>query len=330
MSAVATAPVGSPEWVEEHGLSAVDASRLAQLHAAEHDPAVFSFEGDLGDFGGFPFRDRFPDRYFDMGIAEANLVGSAAGLTMRGKTVFLNTFGSFALMRACEQVRLEVAYHYSDVKIVGTFTGIVSGASGPTHHCAEDLSIARTLPNMTVLAPADAVAAYHLTTAAAQQYGPMYIRLGVEATPQVYDDTAEFSLGGGTLLRDGHDLTIAAAGLTSVATAKESAEVLASQGISARVIDLYSLKPVDEELLVQSAAKTGLIVTLEEHSTLGGLGSTVAEVLGAHRPTPLRMLGLPDRFAHEVCTYQEHLHRCGLDIDGVVAAADESLRRWKP
>jgi transketolase len=330
MTATIPAVPGSAAWVERHGRSAVDTCRLAQLAAADEDPRVFSLEGDLGDFGGVAFAQRHPDRYLDLGIAEANLIGTAAGLALGGKVPFVNTFGSFALMRACEQVRLELAYHQANVKIAGTFTGIAAGFSGPTHHCGEDLAVARTLPGMVVLAPADAVAAWHLTLAAARWQGPVYLRLGVDATPLVYDETATFRIGGSNVLREGEDLTIVAAGLSSVASALAAAELLAGDGVSVRVVDLYSLKPIDGEVLVDSARRTGLILTVEEHSTIGGLGSAVAEELAGSHPVPVRMLGLPDEFAHDVCSYDEHLRRCGLDAAGIAAAARDHLRRWRP
>jgi transketolase len=329
MTATVEARPGSPAWVKEHGLSAVDACRLAQLAAADRDPRVFSLEGDLGDFGGLEFAARYPDRCLDMGIAEANLIGTAAGLALRGKIPFVNTFGSFALMRACEQVRIELAYHQTNVKIAGTFTGIAAGFSGPTHHCGEDLAIARTLPGMVVLAPADAVAAYHLTVAAAARSGPVYLRLGVDATPQVYDEDASFQVGGANVLLDGADVTIVATGLSTVHSALAAANQLADRGIGARVVDLYSVKPVNRNVIVESARQTGLVVTVEEHSTLGGVGSAVAEVLAAEEPVPIRMLGLPDEFAHDVCSYADHLRRCGLSAEKIAAVTEEHVRRWK-
>jgi transketolase len=329
ISAVHEPPAGSSAWIQQHGLSAVDTCRLAQLHAADRDERVFSLEGDLGDFGGLAFQDRHPTRSLDLGIAEANMVGVAAGLAMRGKVPFVNTFGSFALMRACEQVRLDVAYHRSNVKIAGTFTGIAAAFSGPTHHCGEDLTIARVLPGMTVLAPADAVSAYQLTLAAAEWDGPVYIRLGLDETPQVYDETAHLEIGRGAVLRDGDDVAIVAAGLTTVASAVTAADQLAERGVRARVLDMYTIKPIDRELLVSAARATGLVVTVEEHSILGGLGSAVAEVLAEELPVPVRMLGLPDEFAHELCGYPEHLSRCGLDADGICRAVEQSIRRWK-
>jgi transketolase len=322
-------PPGSADWIDQHGLSAIDGCRLAQLQAASTDDRIFSLEGDLGDCGGLEFAQRYPDRYHDFGIAEANLVGAAAGLAAAGKIPFVNTFGSFALMRACEQVRLDVAYHRSNVKIAGIFTGIAAGFSGPTHHCGEDLAIARAMPGMVVLAPADTVAAYHLTLNAAHWRGPVYLRLGVEPTDQVYDETASFVIGGSTVLREGADATIVAAGLTTVATAVSAADQLAGHGIQVRVVDLYSIKPVDRAVLVDSARRTGLVVTLEEHSTIGGLGSAVAEVLAAELPVPVRMLGMPDEFTHEICSYQAQLRRCGLDVDNVAAVVADEVRRWQ-
>jgi transketolase len=324
--------LASPEVLDmsEVCLSAVELSRLAQLDVADDDPRVFSLEGDLGDFGGLAFAAAHPDQYLDLGIAEANLIGVAAGLAARGRIVFVNTFASFALMRACEQVRLDVAYHRSNVKIVGTFAGIAAGFSGPTHHCAEDLAIARSLPGFAVLAPADARAAYRLTCAAAEWDGPVYIRLGLDATPLVYSETTQFTVGGSNVVREGDDVTIVAAGLNTVTSALDAAQTLAGHGISACVVDLYSVKPLAVDVLVESAYRTGLVVTVEEHTTYGGVGAAVAEALATHMPTPMRALGLADAFSHDVCPYPEQLARQGLDSDGISRAVVESLRRWKP
>jgi len=318
---------GSPEWVSQHGLSAVDTARLAQLDAAAQDPRVFSVEGDLADFGGLAFKERYPRRFLDMGIAEANIVGAAAGLAMRGKVPCVNTFGAFALMRACEQVRTDVAYHHANVKIFGSFTGLAAGFSGPTHHCIEDLAIARVFPGMTVLAPADSVAAYHLGRAAIEQDGPTYMRLGMDVTPQVHDEHAAFRIGRGLVLREGSDVAMIAAGLTPVVAAQQAADLLAAQGVRARVVDMHTIKPLDEDLILKSAETTGLLVTVEEHSRIGGLGSAVAEVLCEHRPTPLRILGVPDRFTSHLCDHDGHLRGCGLDADAIASAALDALMR---
>jgi transketolase len=211
--------LGSKAWIERYGLSAVETCRLAQLELARQDKRFFSLEADLGDFGGFPFRDEFPDRYLDFGIAEASLVGAAGGLALRGKIPLINTFASFALMRACEQVRLDLCYHKANAKIFGTFAGLQAGFSGPTHHSIEDIAIARAFPGMTVIAPADAVSSYWATLAAGHHPGPVYIRLAVDVTAQVYGEECRFEIGKGNVLRDGGDLTLVASGLTVVAEA---------------------------------------------------------------------------------------------------------------
>jgi transketolase len=321
--------VGSPEWVARHGLSAVETCRLAQRELARRDERFFSLEADLGDFGGFPFRDEFPGRYLDFGIAEASMVGAAAGLALRGKIPLVNTFATFALMRACEQVRLDLCYHRANAKIFGSFAGLQAGFSGPTHHAIEDLAVARSLPNLTVIAPADAIAAYHATLAAGAHAGPVYIRLAMDATPQVYAERCPFEIGKGVVLRAGSDLTLVAAGLTVVAEALAAAELLAGDGIGARVIDLHTLKPLDRELLARAAAETGLVVTVEEHSRFGGLGGAVAEALGEDCPVPMRILGLPDAYCEQVGPHSEHLRRYGLDAAGIAAAAGRALASKK-
>jgi len=319
--------VGSAGWVERHGLSAVETCRLAQRELARRDERFFSLEADLGDFGGFAFRDEFPDRYLDFGIAEASLVGAAAGLALAGKIPLVNTFASFALMRACEQVRLDLCYHRANAKIFGSFAGLQAGFSGPTHHAIEDLAVARGLPNLTVIAPADAVAAYHATLAAGACSGPVYVRLAMDATSQVYGEQCPFEIGKGIVLRPGSDLTLVAAGLAVVAEALAAAELLAGEGVDARVIDLHTLKPLDRELLERAAAETGLVVTVEEHSRCGGLGGAVAEALGEDCPVPMRLLGIPDAYCEQVAPHAEHLRRYGIDAAGIAVAAREALAR---
>ena len=308
--------VGSKAWIERYGLSAVETCRLAQLELARQDKRFFSLEADLGDFGGFPFRDEFPDRYIDFGIAEASLVGAAGGLALRGKIPLINTFASFALMRACEQVRLDLCYHKANAKIFGTFAGLQAGFSGPTHHSIEDIAIARAFPGMTVIAPADAVAAYWATLAAGHHPGPVYIRLAVDVTAQVYGEDCRFEIGKGNMLRDGGDLTLVASGLTVVAEALAAADLLARDGIDARVIDLHTIKPIDRELLARAARETGLLLTVEEHTVYGGLGGAVAEVVAEEAPVPMRILGIPDAYAEYVGPYTEHLRRYGIDAAG--------------
>lgn len=316
---------GSAEWLERHGRSCVFLNRLAQLEAGRANPRVVSIEADLGDFYGFDFRDEMPDRWFDFGIAEASMIGAAAGLARRGFVPMVNTFASFALMRAAEQVRLDVCYHHANVKIFGTFAGLQSSFSGPSHHSIEDLAIARCLPGMTVLVPADPVSVYRLTLAAVEHPGPVFVRLAMDASEPVYGEDDTFPIGRGKLLREGGDLTLVAAGLTIVPNALAAAGLLADRGIEARVVDMYSLKPIDRDLLVESARRTGLVVTVEEHTVLGGLGGAVAEVLSAEHPVPMKILGVPDRYCEELGSHAEHLERYGLDPEGIARSAREAL-----
>ncbi|MGI9488257.1 MAG: transketolase family protein [Geminicoccaceae bacterium] len=317
--------VGSQGWIADNGLSAVMTARLGQLDAARGDNTVYSLEADLGDFGGQDFMSEFPERYVDVGIAEASLFGIATGLALRGKIPCVNTFASFALMRACEQVRLGLCYHNTNAKIFGTFGGLQSSFSGSTHHAIEDLAIARTLPNMTVVAPADAIAAYKAAIAAVHTPGPVFIRLAVADSPLVYDENCPFEIGRGNVLREGNDLTLVACGLTIVAETVKAATLLADRGIEARVIDLHTVKPVDRDLLMQAAKETGLIVTVEEHSTIGGLGGAVAEALADSHPTPMKILGVPDTYCKHMGSHEDHLRRYGLLADGIADAAESAL-----
>jgi len=325
VASVADLKVGSAAWIERTTLSAVETCRLAQLELARNDERFFSLEADLGDFGGFPFRDEFPGRSIDFGIAEASMIGAAGGLSLRGKIPLINTFASFGLMRACEQVRLDLCYHKANAKIFGTFAGLQAGFSGPTHHSIEDIAIARAFPNMTVIAPADAVSAYWATLAAGHHPGPVFVRLAVDVTAQVYGEDCPFEIGKGNTLREGGDLTLVASGLTVVAEALGAAKILAGEGIEARVLDLHTVKPIDRELLAQAARETGLLITVEEHTIYGGLGGAVAEAVAEEAPVPMRILGIPDSYAEYVGPYPEHLRRYGLDAAGIAASARQAL-----
>lgn len=300
--------------------TAFEACRMAQLDLALEDPRVVSVEADLGDCWGLKFRSEMPDRFLDFGIAEASAVGAAAGMAMRGKRPFLNTFGTFALMRAAEQVRVDICYHRAPVVIAGMFTGIAAGFSGPTHHAIEDVAVARSLPNLAVIAPADAVQAYDATRAALESNAPVYLRLGVEPGPQVYGEHMPFEIGRGRVLRRGSGLTIVTCGVTIVPAVLQAAERLGD----VEVIDMPTIKPIDRELLVRCASRTGRVVTVEEHSTTGGLGSAVAEVLAEEAPVPLRRIGLPDAFVKEIGDYDEQLRRFGLDAAGI----EREVRAW--
>ena len=317
----AAAPLHEQPRFDPATTTAFEACRIAQYDLAKREERIVSVEADLGDCWGLAFREELPERFLDFGIAEASAVGAAAGLGLAGKRPFLNTFGVFALMRAAEQVRLDICYHRAPVVIAGMFTGIAAGFSGPTHHAIEDIAVARALPGLTVIAPADAIRAYDATIAAADHPGPIYLRLGVEAGEPVYGMHEPFVIGKGEVLRDGSALTIVASGVTIVPAALTAADRLAARGIRVRLVDLQTIKPIDRDLLIESARRTGRVLTVEEHSTIGGVGSAVAEVLAEWAPVPLRMLGLPDAYTKEIGTYAEQLRRHGIDADGIEAAA---------
>ncbi len=242
------------------------------------------------------FKKTFPDRFFDCGIAEGNMVGVAAGLAAAGKPVFASSFAMFASGRAFEQVRNSVAYPRLNVKIAATHAGITVGEDGATHQCNEDIAIMRTLPGMTVVNPADAVEAEAAVKAALVADGPFYLRFGRYAVPVIHDPANyRFELGKGEIIREGTDVTIVATGLM-VSMAIEAADLLATEGISARIINIHTIKPLDVELIAKAAAETGAIVTAEEHSIIGGLGSAVTEALAEICPVPVLRVGVKDKF----------------------------------
>ena len=241
------------------------------------------------------FKAAYPDRFFDCGIAEGNMMGVAAGLAASGMIPFASSFAMFAAGRAFEQIRNSIGYPHLNVKIGATHAGITVGEDGATHQCNEDIALMRTIPGMTILNPADAVEARAAVKAAIEMRGPVYLRFGRYAVPVINDENYRFEIGRGVELRDGKDVSIVATGLT-VSMALEAAELLAADGISARVINIHTIKPIDEGLLVKAAKETGAIVTAEEHSIIGGLGGAVCEVLAEKMPVPVRRVGVNDKF----------------------------------
>ena len=242
------------------------------------------------------FKKAFPDRFFDCGIAEGNMMSVAAGLAAAGVTPFASSFAMFAAGRAYEQVRNSIGYPHLNVKIGATHAGITVGEDGATHQCCEDLALMRTIPGMTVVCPADEKETYAAVEAALQVNGPMYLRFGRFPVPTVTDiEGYSFEFGRGVVLREGSDVTIAATGYM-VHLALEAAELLMADGISAEVINFHTIKPFDTELLAKSAAKTGAVVSAEEHSIIGGLGGAVAETLAETVPAPLERVGVADTF----------------------------------
>ncbi len=242
------------------------------------------------------FKKAFPDRFFDCGIAEGNMIGVAAGLASTGLVPFASSFAMFAAGRAFEQIRNSVGYPHLNVKIGATHAGISVGEDGATHQCNEDIALMRTIPGMVVINPADAVEARAAVEAAILHDGPCYLRFGRYAVPVFNDkETYKFELGKGVLLRDGSDVTIVASGLT-VSLAMEAGEILCAKGIEARVINIHTIKPLDKEILVKAAKETGAILVAEEHSIIGGLGSAVCEAVCEECPVPVVRFGMNDEF----------------------------------
>ena len=243
------------------------------------------------------FKKAFPDRFFDCGIAEGNMMSVAAGLAAAGKKVFASTFAMFAAGRAFEQVRNSIGYPHLNVKIGATHAGITVGEDGATHQCNEDIALMRTIPGMTIVNPADADEAYEAARAALETYGPFYIRFGRYAVPFVTREVEnyKFELGKGVVMREGTDVTIAATGFM-VHVALEAADLLKEEGISAEVLNIHTIKPLDTELIVSSAKKTGCVVTCEEHSVIGGFGSAVCEALSGAYPVPVSRIGVEDQY----------------------------------
>jgi transketolase len=242
------------------------------------------------------FKKKFPDRFFDCGIAEGNMISVAAGIATTGMNVFASSFAMFAAGRAFEQIRNSIGYPHLNVKIGATHAGITVGEDGATHQCLEDIALMRTIPGMVVINPADAVEARAAVEAAIKMEGPCYLRFGRLAVPVIFDKaTYRFTIGKGVTMLDGSDVTIAATGIL-VAMALEAAELLKNDGISARVLNIHTIKPIDRELVLKAAAETGAIVTAEEHNIIGGLGEAVAAVLAEEYPCKMVRVGVNDRF----------------------------------
>lgn len=299
-------------------------SALVEL-AAEHDDFVV-FDADLAAATKTgKFKDAYPDRFFDAGIAEGNMIGLAAGVATTGRVAFASTFAMFAAGRAYEQVRNSVGYPHLNVKIGATHAGISVGEDGATHQCCEDIALMRAIPGMTVISPADDVEARAAVRAAYELDGPVYLRFGRLAVPVFNDpETYEFKLGKGVLLREGGDVTIVATGLM-VAAALEAAEALAASGVSAEVINIHTIKPLDADLIVESVRRTGRVVTCEEHSVIGGLGSAVCDALAERYPVPVKKVGVNDVFG-ESGPAVDLLHKYGLDAEGIVSAVRDFVK----
>ena len=288
---------------------------LAQL-GTEH-PEVVVLDADLAAATKTgTFKKAHPERFIDCGIAESNMIGVAAGLAAAGKVPFASSFAMFAAGRAFEQIRNSVGYPHLNVKIGATHAGISVGEDGATHQCNEDIALMRTIPGMVILNPADDIEAKACVKAAYEYNGPVYLRFGRLAVPVINDrEDYKFEIGKGIVLKEGTDVTIFATGL-EVSESLEAAKMLEKDGISAEVINIHTIKPIDEELVVASATKTKKVVTVEEHSVIGGLGSAVAEVLCEKAPTKMMRIGVNDRFG-ESGPAVELIHKYELDAEGI-------------
>lgn len=297
---------------------------LLELGAA--NPDIIVLDADLAEATRTGvFKKAYPDRFFDCGIAEANMAGIAAGLAATGKIPFISSFAMFAAGRAYEQVRNSIGYSRLNVKIGASHAGITVGEDGASHQCNEDIALMRTIPGMVVMCPADAVEAREATKAAAEYTGPVYLRFGRAACPVINDrPDYKFEIGKGQLLREGTDLTIVATGIC-VGGALEAAEMLAGEGIRAEVINICTIKPLDEELIVNSARKTGKVITAEEHSVIGGLGSAVCDALCKSYPVPVMKIGIQDVFG-ESGSAQILIEKYKLDGKGIYAQIKDYLK----
>ena len=291
-----------------------------------HNENIVVLDADLSkstrtDF----FQKQYPERHFNMGIAEGNMMAVAAGLASCGKTVFASTFAVFAAGRAYDSVRNSIGYPHLNVKIGATHAGITLGEDGASHQMLEDIALMRAIPGMTVISPADAVSTNALVKLAAEMYGPVYLRLGRLDVPVIYDADTRFEIGKGVQLREGNDITIIATGFM-VDPALKAAEMLKDGGVSARVIDIHTIKPIDKDIIIKAAKETGAILTCEEHNVFGGLGSAVSEVVVKNCPVPMDMVGLEDTFGESGKPY-ELVEKYGLTPENIYNKAKLLLSR---
>lgn len=273
------------------------------------------------------FKNAFPDKFYDAGIAESNMIGIAAGLAATGHIVFASSFAMFAAGRAFEQVRNSIGYTHLNVKIGATHAGISVGEDGASHQCCEDIALMRTIPGMVILNPADDVEAEKAVFAAAEYEGPVYLRFGRLAVPRIFDEDYDFQIGKGVELTEGNDVAIIATGLM-VNEALMAAEELKKEGINARVINMATIKPLDKDIVIKAAKETGAIVTAEEHNVIGGLGGAVSEVICENYPVPVVKLGVEDTFGRSGPAV-ELLHLYGLDAEHIVAKAKQAIAMKK-
>ena len=305
-----------------------DAYGKALVELGQKNDKVIVFDADLAAATKTGmFKKEFPERFIDCGIAESNMMGVAAGMATAGYTVFASSFAMFAAGRAFEQVRNTIGYPHLNVKIGATHAGISVGEDGASHQCCEDIALMRTIPGMTIINPADDIEARLAVMAAAEMDGPVYMRFGRLAVPRIFDENYKFEIGKGVYLKEGTDVTIIATGLM-VERALQAAEMLVAEGISAAVINMATIKPLDRDIIIDAAKKTGAIVTAEEHSVIGGLGSAVAEVVCETMPVPVMKVGVEDTFGKSGPAL-ELLEIFGLNAENICQKAKNAVEAKK-
>ncbi len=305
-----------------------DAYGKALVELGEKNEKLVVFDADLAAATKTGmFKKAFPERFIDCGIAEGNMMGVAAGMATAGYTVFASSFAMFAAGRAFEQIRNTIGYPHLNVKIGATHAGISVGEDGASHQCCEDIALMRTIPGMTIINPADDIEARLAVFAAAEHNGPVYMRFGRLAVPRVFDESYKFEIGKGVYLNKGTDVTVIATGLL-VERAIQAVELLKNEGISASLINMATIKPIDREIIVDAAKTTGCIVTAEEHNIIGGLGSAVAEVVAEECPVPVLRVGVEDTFGKSGPAL-ELLEIFGLNAQNIVAKAKKAIELKK-
>ncbi len=303
-----------------------DAYGKALVELGEKNPNVLVLDADLAAATKTgAFKKAFPERFFDTGIAEGNMMGVAAGLATTGYTVFASSFAMFSAGRAFEQVRNTIAYPHLNVKIGATHAGISVGEDGASHQCCEDIALMRSIPGMVIINPADDIEARAAVLAAAEHNGPVYMRFGRLAVPRIFDEDYKFEIGKAVTLKEGNDVTIIATGLL-VNEAIEASKILEAEGISVELINMHTIKPLDKEAVIKAAEKTGCIVTAEEHNVIGGLGDAVCDAVCEAFPVPVVKLGVEDTFGKSGPAV-ELLHIFGLDADNIVKKAKLAISK---
>ncbi len=304
-------------------MRAVYGGTLAKM--AEKDPRIVILDADLMRSNGtYEYREQFPDRWIDVGVAEANMIGIASGLSATGMIPFPATFSCFASRRAFDQFFISANYARQNVKLTGTDPGVAAAFNGGTHMSFEDIGLMRTIPNLIICEPSDPVSLEKLLLQLANHKGSTYLRLFRKAVTPIYHESENFELGKGKVIIEGSEITIIALGAILVAEAIRAAEILLSRGIHATVVDMHTVKPIDEELIIRLAKQTGMLLTIENHQIRNGLGSAVAEVISEHYPVSLRRLGIHDEFG-EVGTQEFLQERFGLTAENIVHVVEELL-----